>query len=139
MASELVELTGKDTYADWSGRWLANVLGANAWGVSLVVGSGTTFPHCIHHQVANILGSLDGSPPVLKGAVVEGPNGELFADGLQDGMRNCPPDDSDPFGQFDSKQAKFRDDVESFSTIEPAVDLSALSPLAFARQAAELP
>ena len=40
----------------WSGRWLANILGANAWGTSLIVGDGTTFPHCLHHQVANLVG-----------------------------------------------------------------------------------
>jgi len=133
MASEYAQLTGSSAHAEWSGRWLANILGANAWGSSFIVGDGTTFPHCIHHQVANLVGSLDGSPPVLEGAVVEGPNGTLFT-GFQTGMRNCPPDDSDPFAQFNSGKARFRDDIESFSTVEPAVDLSATSPLAFAWQ-----
>jgi endoglucanase len=133
MASEYAQLTGSSVHADWSGRWLANVLGANAWGSSFIVGDGTTFPHCIHHQVANLVGSLDGSAPVLLGAVVEGPNGTIYS-GFQTGMRNCPPDDSDPFAAFNSGKAKFRDDIESFSTNEPAVDLSATSPLAFAWQ-----
>jgi hypothetical protein len=44
MASEVNELTGTQTYPTQSGRWLANILGANAWGVSLIVGDGTTFP-----------------------------------------------------------------------------------------------
>jgi endoglucanase len=136
MASEYDQLTGTTAYKPWSSSWLANILGANAWGVSLIVGDGTTFPHCIHHQVANLVGSLDGSPPVLKGAAVEGPNGTLYR-GFQTGMRNCPPDDSDTYDQFNSK-AKFRDDIESFSTVEPAVDLTATSPLAFARLAAGL-
>src|SRR5262245_50575233 len=134
MASEYDELTAGRTYADVSTRWLDNVLGANAWGSSFIIGNGTTFPHCPHHQVANIVGSLNGTPPVLSGAAVEGPNGTLFR-GFQSGMRNCPPDDSDPFAQFNST-AKFKDDIESFSTVEPAVDLTATSPLAFARQAA---
>jgi endoglucanase len=134
MASEYDQLTGGSTYANWSSRWLDNILGANAWGSSFIIGDGSTFPHCPHHQVANLVGSLDGSPPVLKGAAVEGPNGTLYR-GLQTGMRNCPPDDSDPFAQFNGR-AKFRDDIESFSTVEPAVDLTATSPLAFARQAA---
>ena len=134
MASEYDELTGGSTYRDFSTRWLSNVLGANAWGSSFIIGNGTTFPHCPHHQVANIVGSLDGTPPVLNGAAVEGPNGTLFR-GFQSGMRNCPPDDSDPFAQFNGT-AKFKDDIESFSTVEPAVDLTATSPLAFARQAA---
>ncbi|HEV8454351.1 MAG TPA: glycoside hydrolase family 9 protein, partial [Gemmatimonadales bacterium] len=68
MASEYDELTGGTTYADVSTRWLNNVLGANAWGSSFIIGNGTTFPHCPHHQVANIVGSLDGTPPVLNGA-----------------------------------------------------------------------
>jgi endoglucanase len=136
MASEYDQLTGTTTYKPWSSRWLANILGANAWGVSLIVGDGTTFPHCIHHQVANLAGSLDGTGAILKGAAVEGPNGTLYS-GFQTGMQNCPPDDSDAYAQFNSK-AKFRDDIESFSTVEPAVDLTATSPLAFARLAAGL-
>jgi len=134
MASEYNELLGTSAYPGLSSRWLDNILGANAWGASFIIGDGSTFPRCPHHQVANLVGSLDGSPPVLKGAAVEGPNGTLYR-GLQTGMRNCPPDDSDPFAQFNS-HAKFRDDIESFSTVEPAVDLTATSPLAFARQAA---
>jgi endoglucanase len=136
MASEYDQLTGTSAYKPWTSRWAANILGANAWGVSLIVGDGTTFPHCIHHQVANIAGSLDGSEPVLKGAAVEGPNGTLYR-GFVTGMRNCPADDSDPYAQFNSK-ALFKDDIESFSTVEPAVDLTATSPLAFARLAAGL-
>jgi len=137
MASEYDQLTGTTAYADYSGRWLANILGANAWGTSLIVGNGSTFPHCIHHQVANIVGSLDGSPPVLAGAAVEGPNGTVYR-GLQTGMRVCPADGVDVFAPFNGSGAQFKDDVQSFSTVEPAVDLTATSPLAFARQAAGL-
>jgi endoglucanase len=133
MASEYTKLTGDSTYAPWSQRWLSNILGANAWGVSLIVGDGTTFPRCIHHQVANLVGSLDGTPPVLNGAAVEGPNGTVYS-GFQTGMQNCPADDSDPYAQFNGSHAKFKDDIESFSTVEPAVDLTATSPLAFAWQ-----
>jgi endoglucanase len=136
MASEYDQLSGTSAYADFSVRWLNNILGANAWGSSFIIGDGSTFPHCPHHQVANLAGSLDGTPPALNGAAVEGPNGTLYR-GLLTGMRNCPPDNSDPFAQFNSK-AKFKDDIESFSTVEPAVDLTATSPLAFARQAAGL-
>ena len=138
MAGELAQLTGARRYATRSGRWLANVLGANAWGSSFIVGDGTTFPHCVHHQVANIVGALDGSAPILAGAVVEGPNGHLFH-GFQQGMRNCPPDDRDAFARFNAGGSRFRDDIESFSTVEPAVDLSATSPLAFAWQSVPAP
>jgi endoglucanase len=136
MASEYDQLTGTSTYAGQNARWLGNILGANAWGSSFIIGDGSTFPHCPHHQVANLVGSLDGTPPVLRGAAVEGPNGTLYR-GFLTGMSNCPPDDSDPFAAFNST-AKFKDDIESFSTVEPAVDLTATSPLAFARQMAGL-
>jgi len=86
--------------------------------------------------VANLAGSLDGSPPVLKGAAVEGPNGIVYS-GVVSGMRLCPADGVDTFAQFNSK-ALYKDDVQSFSTVEPALDLTASSPLAFARQAAGL-
>ena len=126
MASEYAQLTGSREHADWSGRWLGNILGANAWGSSFIVGDGTTFPHCIHHQVANLVGSLDGTGNILRGAGVEGPNGTVYS-GFLTGMNNCPPDDSNPFAQFDSK-AKFKDDIESFSTVEPGGRLDGGEP-----------
>ena len=55
-----------------------------------MVGIGRRFPLCMQHQVANLSGTLDGSPPVDVGAVVNGPNGkDNFEGGLggfQDGM-----------------------------------------------------
>src|SRR5262252_8472180 len=135
MASEYDQLTGTQAYAAYSQQWLANILGANAWGSSFIVGDGSTFPHCLQHQVANLAGSLDGSPPVLAGAAVEGPNGVVFS-GVVSGMRLCPPDGSDPFAQFNGHHAEWQDNMQSFSNTEPAVDLTAASPLAFARQIA---
>ena len=134
MASEYDELTGTSTYADESGRWLANILGANAWGSSFIVGDGTTFPRCMQHQVTNLIGSLNGSPPILAGAAVEGPN-RYAAHGKMQYMRACPPGGGDRFARFNS-DAVYKDNVESYSTVEPAIDLTASSPLAFARQAA---
>ena len=135
MASEYDQLTGTSTYAAQADRWLANVLGANAWGLSLIVGTGTNFPKCIQHQVANISGSLDGSAPVLAGAAVEGPNGGATTGSLS-GMRACPANGVDVYAAFNGKTAQFKDNVESYSNTEPAIDLTATSPLAFARQAA---
>jgi len=127
------QLAGTRTYGDLADRWLANILGANAWGTSLIIGNGTTFPHCPQHQVANIAGSLDGSAPVLAGGVVEGPNSVIFHGSLS-GMRACPPNGVDTFRAFTGQQATYKDDVESFSTTEPAIDLTASSALAFAWQ-----
>jgi len=131
MASEYDALTGTSTYANQAIGWLGNILGANAWGSSLIVGDGKVFPDCIHHQIANIEGHLDGTAPVLKGAAVEGPNGTTYQ-GVVSGMNLCPADGSDRFGAFDGSGAKFTDNVQSFSTVEPAIDLTAASPLAFA-------
>jgi endoglucanase len=133
MAAEYDELTGTDAYARDGSRWLANILGANAWGTSLIVGDGSTFPECMQHQVANLAGSLDGGPPVLAGAAVEGPN-SFAATGVVTGMRACPANGVDRFAQFSSATAVFQDNVQSWSTDEPALDLSATTPMAFAWQ-----
>jgi endoglucanase len=132
MASEYESLTGETIYRAFAGRWLGNVLGANAWGSSFVIGDGTTFPHCPQHQVANIVGSLDGSPPVLAGAVVEGP-GEETSKGKLSGMRRCPSEGGNTFGRFHGK-AVYKDNVQSYTNTEPAIDLTASSLLAFAWQ-----
>ncbi len=133
MASEYDQLTGTHTYGGYSQEWLANILGANAWGSSFIVGDGSTFPHCLQHQVANLVGSLDGSPPVLAGAAVEGPNGSATK-GVVTGMIQCPANGVDTFAQFNGHHAEWKDDMQSFSNTEPAADLTAASPLAFARQ-----
>ena len=131
MASEYDALTNSGAYADEAIGWLGNILGANAWGSSMIVGDGKVFPNCIHHQIANLAGHLDGTAPILAGAAVEGPNGTTYS-GTVSGMNPCPPDGSDRFGAFDGSGAKFTDNMESFSTVEPAIDLTAASPLAFA-------
>jgi endoglucanase len=133
-AAEYDRLAGTDVFADEARRWLANILGANAWGSSFIVGDGSEFPHCMQHQVANIRGSLNGSPPVLRGAVVEGPN-SFSAHGRLPGMRACPPLGRDRFAPFDGHGAVFVDDVQSYDTVEPAIDLTAATPLAFAMEA----
>ncbi len=130
MASEYTYLTATTTYANETYRWLANILGTNAWGTSLIVGDGQVFPFCMQHQVANIVGSNNGKPPVLLGAVVEGPN-SFAARGSLSGMVACPPNGVDQFAQFNSSGAVYKDNVQSYSTVEPAIDLTASSPLAF--------
>ena len=135
MASEYEDLTGDPSYRTSSQRWLGNVLGANAWGSSFIIGDGSTFPHCPQHQVANIVGSLDGSPPVLAGAVVEGPTNERSSGSLPR-MRPCPVGGGDAFARFDNR-AIYKDNVQSFTTTEPAIDLTASSMLAFSWQIAQ--
>jgi endoglucanase len=132
MASEYDYLTGEPTYRTSAARWLGNILGANAWGSSFIIGDGSTFPHCPQHQVANIVGSLDGSPPVLAGAAVEGPSNETSGGKLA-GMRRCPAGGGNAFARFDNA-AVYEDNVQSYTTTEPAIDLTASSMLAFSWQ-----
>ena len=131
MAAEYNYLRQGKEYDDASRRWLGNISGANAWGVTFTVGDGTTFPDCMQHQVANIVGSTDGRPPVLAGAVVEGANS--FATwGWLDGMVPCPAVRGDVYKRFNGNGAVYKDNVQSYSTDEPAVDLTATSFLMYA-------
>lgn len=131
MAAEYDALTGTPAYAAQAQGWLDNLLGANPWGVSFIVGDGTVFPHCLQDQVTNLVGSLDGSPPVLSGGAVEGPTRSATRGALP-GMRACPAAGGDAYAAFDGHGAVYRDNVQSYSTNEPAIDLTAATPLAFA-------
>ena len=149
MASEANSVTQSNSYDTYSQRWLANILGANAWGSSFIVGDGSTFPNCIQHQVANLAGALDGTSggaPVLWGAATEGPAGYATS-GVVDGMILCPANGVDTFkkfngndGAFDASQvAVYRDNMQSYSTTEPAIDLTATSFLMWSWRLAQHP
>jgi endoglucanase len=131
--------SGDTTYAAFATRQRDWVLGANAWGVSFMIGEGSTFPHCPQHQVANLRGSIDGTPPVLTGAVVNGPNDpDLFADGLgdyQDGMVPCPAGGADPYAEFTGHGSRYVDDVRAWQTDEPALDMTGSAIIGSALQA----
>ena len=135
MANSYDALVHRPVFAAWAQRWLDDILGANAWGVSLIVGDGAVFPDCLQHQIANLVGSHDGKPPVLAGATVEGPN-SFAATGTVPNMRACAANGPGnvPYAAFRGKHAVFADNVQSYSTVEPAIDLTALTPLAFAWQ-----
>jgi endoglucanase len=149
MASEAYYLTRSKSYDVYAQRWLGNILGANAWGSSFIVGDGSTFPNCIQHQVANLAGALDGTAggvPILWGAASEGP-GSYATSGVLDGMILCPANGSDPFkkfngnpGTYDASQvAVYQDNVQSYSTTEPAIDLTATSFLMWSWRMAQRP
>ncbi len=131
MANAYDSLTKSRTYETYTRGWIANILGANAWGTSLIVGDGSIFPRCIHHQVANLLGSNDPPTPILAGAVVEGPI-EDPESGTPKGAKACPANGKDAFSPFDGNGAKYRDKVAFYATAEPAIDLTAPSFLIFA-------
>jgi endoglucanase len=77
--------------------------------------------------VANLAGSLDGSPPVLSRAAVEGPNGTATK-GFVTGVNLCPANGGDTFAQFNGHHTEWKNDMQSFSNAESAVDLTAASP-----------
>jgi endoglucanase len=137
MASELYYLTNIASYNTYSQTWLANILGANSWGSSFIVGDGSTFPNCIQHQVANLVGALNGTSggtPILWGAASEGP-ANAATSGTLPGMNLCPKNGVDTFKIFNgndgkysrSKEAVYRDNVQSYSTTEPGIDLTSTS------------
>jgi endoglucanase len=136
-ANEYDALVGRPVYGWLAQRWLDDIFGSNSWGTSLIVGDGSVFPDCMQHQVANLVGSLNGSKPVLAGATVEGPN-SFAASGLVAGMRNCSATEpgGEPFSHFDGHKAVYRDNMQAYSNVEPAIDLTAPTPLAFSWQIA---
>lgn len=137
MASEAYALTSAPRYDKFSREWIGNIMGANSWGVSFIVGDGTTFPNCIQHQVANLAGSLEGTSggtPILWGAAVEGPASSATS-GLVDGMNLCPANGVNEYKKFNgnsgtydaTKKAVFKDNMQSYSTTEPGIDLTSTS------------
>ncbi|BBA97289.1 putative secreted hydrolase [Actinacidiphila reveromycinica] len=126
--------TGDHTFDRFAVDQLDWVLGANAWGTSFVVGEGSTFPRCTAGQLGNLAGGSDGRPPLEVGAVVNGPNGsDQFEGGLGDyldGMRRCPAG-GDSFARFTGHGSTYADDVRSWQSSEPALDMDASGVLAF--------
>lgn len=126
-------------FASLERTWL---LGGDPWGVTAMVGIGRRFPLCMQHQVANLSGTLDGSPPVDVGAVVNGPNGrDNFEGGLggfQDGMRHCTAA-TRHLHRYDGHGGRYVDDVRAWQTDEPALDMTGAAILAAAAELAMRP
>ena len=122
---------GAGTYQSFAGQQLAFALGANPWGSSFVVGAGTTFPHCMQSEIANVAGSLNGKGDIQLGATVDGPSspGNFSGLGTVTGMRACS---AGSYKLFNTKTAAYEDNVVSWPSVEPALDYSANSLLAFA-------
>lgn len=131
------ELTQTRTYADFARQQLDFVLGANAWGTTFIVGAGKVFPFHAQHQIANLVGSLDGRLPLLLGATVDGPAAGKSKPGeVPDGARPTPwPGGKNPFAPFNTGNVQYTDDVSSWATVEPAIDYTIPATLIFARRA----
>lgn len=128
------ERTGKQRFAALAQDQRDWLLGRNAWGTSFVVGAGTTFPRCLHHQIANLAGNLAGKPPLLLGAVVAGPGdaAEVEVSDPSEEQRRCPADGKNRFRKFDGAKVRYVDDTTSWATSEPAIDYVALTVILFA-------
>jgi endoglucanase len=121
---------GSDRYQAFAQQQLNFALGANAWGSSFVVGAGTTYPHCMQSEIANLAGSLTGHGDIQLGAVTDGPSSPANFVGLGtvSGMRACS---AGSFSAFNSKSAAYEDNVLSWPSVEPADDYTAISLFAF--------
>ena len=127
----LARYGGGSGFSGFGQQQLDYVLGANPWGSSFVVGAGSTFPHCMQSEIANLAGLLSGTGSIQLGAVVDGPSspGNFAGLGTVTGMRACH---AGSYRLFDSPAAAYEDNVVSWPSVEPALDYSAISLLAFA-------
>ena len=91
MAAEYTILSRNQDYDDESRNWLGNISGANAWGMTFIVGDGDMFPDCMQHQVANIVGSTNGSRPCSPARCRR--SEQFSAIGFLDGMVRARPED----------------------------------------------
>ena len=129
------EYGGGSQFAAFAQQQLNFALGANGWGTTFVVGAGATFPHCMQSEIANLAGSLTGKGNIQLGAVTDGPSSppNFVGLGTVTGMKACSAGN---YGPFDTKTAKYEDNVVSWPSVEPADDYTANSLLAFAFAAA---
>ncbi|MFI6475767.1 glycoside hydrolase family 9 protein [Streptomyces sp. NPDC050516] len=133
-AALYAKATGDHRYDAFAGQQRGWALGANAWGTSFMIGTGEVFPHCPAHQVANLAGSLTGRGAVLRGAVVNGPNGAKKLSDDSDTLESTRPCQAGAaeWKRFDGKGARYLDQVGAWQTVEPADDFTSTALLAFA-------
>ena len=122
---------GSAQFQAFAQQQLNFALGGNGWGSSFVVGAGSTFPHCMQSEIANLAGSLNGRGDIQVGATVDGPSDPSNFEGLGtvDGMRACS---AGHYQAFNTPSAAYEDNVVSWPSVEPADDYTAVSLLAFA-------
>ena len=116
-------LTGDDRYAAFGTGQRGVALGANGWGTSLVIGSGTVYPRCPHDQIADLTKEESGG-------VVNGPN---TAERVRELAVAARPSvcTTGKFAPFDRGDAGYTDNVSVSATTEPAIDFTATGLYAF--------
>jgi hypothetical protein len=94
----------------------------------------------MQHQIANLTGTLDGKPPLLLGAAVDGftrSKSKIKPGDVPDGARPTPWPHGDPFAAYGGNGVQYIDDVSSWATVEPACDYTIPTALLFARLSAK--
>lgn len=121
--------SGDTEYANFASEQRDWLFGDNAWGTSFVAGVGTTYPKCMGGQIENLNSAVD------VGAVVNGPNGSSnFSGGLGSLMTGMVKCENDSFTTFTGKSSEYVDDVRSWQSSEPALDMTGSLVLAGALQ-----
>ena len=121
--------SGDTQYAAFANEQRDWLLGDNAWGTSFVAGVGTTYPKCMGGQIENLNSAVD------VGAVVNGPNGSSnFSGGLGSLMTGMVKCENDSFTTFTGKGSEYVDDVRSWQSSEPALDMTGSFVLASSLQ-----
>jgi endoglucanase len=124
------EVSGDDTFRGFEADQRGLVLGGNGWGVSMIVGVGSTYPRCPHHQIANLAGRSDGRAPIDTGAVVNGPNKSSLFDSLgKSTTKTCKGVNATAFDRAD---IRYVDKTYAWPSNEPAIDFTGTGVLAIA-------
>ena len=101
-----------------------------------MIGVGRDFPRCPQHVVANLSGSVNGTPPILMARSSTGRTTRRSSrTGSARSSEACAAARATPvdrYGAFNGHGSRFIDDVRSWQTVEPAIDFSAAAALAFA-------
>ncbi|MGH7700675.1 MAG: glycoside hydrolase family 9 protein, partial [Gemmatimonadales bacterium] len=107
-------LTGDADFIEYEHAALDWILGANPWGVSMVIGlpPGGVYPRDPHSVLAKDLG-LE-----LTGGLVDGPVYRSIFENLR-GVRLVEPDE---YARFNTGFVVYHDDVGDYSTNEPIMD-----------------
>lgn len=105
-------MTGDSSYLEYETAALDWLFGTNPWGVSMVIGLGTTYPRTPHSVVAQQLHLQ------LTGGLVDGPVYRSIFDHLR-GIRLF---EADQYAPFNTGFIVYHDDVGDYATNEPIMD-----------------
>ncbi len=111
-ARRLSGTAGCDTVARRQLHWL---FGENPFGLSFLVGAGTSWPRQLHHSFG------EAAHVTIPGAIAGGPTSLAT---LIHGNLPAPPKD-DPFAKWSTDELLYEDNVSDYICNEPAIDFAA--------------